>query len=269
MGSTTTSKLEVIDKGSCSGSHPVPLVFVHGAFQAAWCWDENFLDFFAAHGYRAVAFSLRGHGSSPSSKTVRNCSIADYVEDLCSVCADMSPKPVVIGHSMGGFVVQKYLEAHDVPGAVLMASAPPRGHLRTLIRQLRQRPRNCMKFGLTGDPSDLCGTSDGFRKLYFSERTPDAVLADAARRFQPDSLRALNLDMTVGHRVTPERVSTSVLVLGGESDGTYTRRDVLSTATAYRTVAEFFPETGHQMMLDSTWASVAERIRMWLMSQGL
>jgi pimeloyl-ACP methyl ester carboxylesterase len=269
MGSATTSRLEVIDKGRCSGLHPVPLVFVHGAFQAAWCWDENFLDFFAGHGYRAVAFSLRGHGSSPSSKPVRSCSIADYVEDLCSVCADLSPKPVVIGHSMGGFVVQKYLETHDAPAAVLMASAPPRGHLRALTRLLRQRPGNCMKFGLTGDPSDLYGTSDGFRNLYFSERTPDVVLADAARRFQPDSLRALNLDMTLGNRVTPERVSTSVMVLGGHSDGTYRRTDVLATAAAYRTVAEFFPDTGHQMMLDSTWASVAQRIQMWLASRGL
>jgi pimeloyl-ACP methyl ester carboxylesterase len=269
MGSTTTSKLEVIDKGRCSRSHPVPLVFVHGAFQAAWCWDENFLDFFAGHGYRAVAFSLRGHGSSPSSKPLRSCPIADYVEDLCSVCADLAPKPVVIGHSMGGFVVQKYLETHDAPAAVLMASAPPRGHLKALTRLLRQRPRNRMKFGRTGDPSDLYGNSDGFRRLYFSECTPDAVLADAATRFQPDSLRALNLDMTLGNRVRPERVGTSVLVLGGQNDGTYTRTDVLTTAAAYRTMAEFFPETGHQMMLDSTWASVAERIRMWLMSQGV
>jgi hypothetical protein len=150
-----------------------------------------------------------------------------------------------------------------------MASAPPRGHLRALTRLLWQRPRNCLKFGLTGDPSDLYGTSDGFRKSYFSERTAVAVLADAAKRFQPDSLRALNLDMTLGNRVTPERVSTSVLVLGGQSDGTYTRTDVVTTAAAYRTVAEFFPETGHQMMLDSTWASVAERIHMWLVSQGL
>ena len=252
-----------------SGSHPVPLVFVHGAFQAAWCWDENFLDFFAGHGYRAVAFSLRGHGSSPSSRPVRVCSIADYVEDLRSICADLSPKPVLIGHSMGGFVVQKYLEAHDAPGAVLMASAPPRGQLRTVTRLLRQRPWNCLKFGLTGDPSDLYGTPDGFRKLYFSERTPEAVLAAAAGRFQLDSLRALNLDMTVGNRVTPERVSTPVLVLGGHSDGTYTGTDLVTTAAAYRTVAEFFPETGHQMMLDSTWASVAERIRMWLLSHGL
>ena len=56
--------LEVIDKGSATDSHPVPLLFVHGAWHAAWCWDENFLGFFADKGYRAVALSLRNHGSS-------------------------------------------------------------------------------------------------------------------------------------------------------------------------------------------------------------
>jgi pimeloyl-ACP methyl ester carboxylesterase len=56
--------LEVIDKGSLSRTHPSPLLFVHGGQHAAWCWDENFLDYFAAEGYRAVALSLRGHGTS-------------------------------------------------------------------------------------------------------------------------------------------------------------------------------------------------------------
>jgi hypothetical protein len=43
--------LEVIDKGSASKSHPVPLLFVHGAGLSAWCWDDRVLDFFADNGY--------------------------------------------------------------------------------------------------------------------------------------------------------------------------------------------------------------------------
>ncbi len=42
--------LEVIDKGSCSQAHPVPLLFVHGGWHGAWCWDDHFLDFFAGCG---------------------------------------------------------------------------------------------------------------------------------------------------------------------------------------------------------------------------
>jgi hypothetical protein len=43
--------LELIDKGSATESHPVPLLFVLGGWHAAWCWDEHFLDFFVDKGF--------------------------------------------------------------------------------------------------------------------------------------------------------------------------------------------------------------------------
>jgi pimeloyl-ACP methyl ester carboxylesterase len=119
--------LEVIDKGSCTEAHPAPLLFVHGVAHAAWCWDEHFLDFFADKGYRALAVSIRGHGGSPTSKPLRKCSIADYIDDVDAVADTLPTRPVVIGHSMGGFVVQKYLESHHAPASVLVASFPPGG----------------------------------------------------------------------------------------------------------------------------------------------
>jgi hypothetical protein len=60
--------LEVIDKGSCSESHPVPLLFVHGGWHGAWCWEEYFLDFFADKGYRALAVSPSGPWKQPNTK---------------------------------------------------------------------------------------------------------------------------------------------------------------------------------------------------------
>jgi pimeloyl-ACP methyl ester carboxylesterase len=74
--------LEVIDKGATSASHPHPLLFVHGAWHAAWCWDEHFLPYFADRGYRAVALSLRGHGGSATPKPLRALSFTDYIEDI-------------------------------------------------------------------------------------------------------------------------------------------------------------------------------------------
>jgi pimeloyl-ACP methyl ester carboxylesterase len=37
-------------------------------WHGAWCWDEHFLDFFAEHGFRAAAVSLRAHGKSATSQ---------------------------------------------------------------------------------------------------------------------------------------------------------------------------------------------------------
>ena len=47
---------------------------------------------------------------------------------------------MLIGHSMGGGVVQKYLETHDLPCAVLMASMPPRGALASMLKFMRRHP---------------------------------------------------------------------------------------------------------------------------------
>src|SRR6202008_4139991 len=64
--------LDVIEKRPSRESDNAPVLFVHGAWHGAWCWDEHFLDFFAAKGYRSLAVSLRGHGKSPAPKSMVN-----------------------------------------------------------------------------------------------------------------------------------------------------------------------------------------------------
>lgn len=131
---------ETIDKGRSTGGHPAPLVFIHGAWHGAWCWDEHFLDFFADRGYHAVAINLRGHGGRPAPRTLNKCSIGDFVEDVCAVANRLPVPPVVIGHSMGGLVVQKYLETHRGPAGVLLASVPTRGANGFAMRWARRHP---------------------------------------------------------------------------------------------------------------------------------
>src|ERR1700682_5040956 len=107
--------LEVIDRGRSTESHPAPLLFVHGANHAAWCWDEHFLDYYADRGYRAVALSLRGHGNSPTSTPLRSCSPADYVDDVASVADSLPARPVVYRSLHGR------LRGAKVPGAARRA----------------------------------------------------------------------------------------------------------------------------------------------------
>jgi pimeloyl-ACP methyl ester carboxylesterase len=49
-------QLEVIANAK-NETRPAPILFVHGAWHAAWCW-ENFLPYFAQQGYAAYAISL-------------------------------------------------------------------------------------------------------------------------------------------------------------------------------------------------------------------
>jgi pimeloyl-ACP methyl ester carboxylesterase len=259
--------LEVIEKGSVSELHPVPLLFVHGAWHAAWCWDEHFLGFFADKGYRALAVSLRGHGSSPAAK-LRACSIADYVEDVSAVADGLPKGPVVIGHSLGGFVVQKYLESHQAPAGVLMASMPPRGNLGSGLRWIKQHPWHFTKLVATGKSLPYVNTPQLARERFFSAQMTDAQIAHYVTRLQEESTR-IGLDCLVLNLPRPKRVTTPLLVLGAQNDRAHTADEIRATACAYRTEAEFFPKMGHNMMLEPGWEAVAERIHNWLGTLGL
>ena len=260
--------LEVIDKGSCSESHPAPLLFVHGAWHAAWCWDEHFLGFFSDKGYRALAVSLRGHGNSPASRALRTCSLADYVHDVESIANSLPTTPVVIGHSMGGFVVQKYLESRDARAGVLIASVPPRGSFGFTMRLMKRRPWLTTRAIVTGKSLQCFDTPELAREGFFSARAPESDVARYAARLQEESQR-VSLDAMLLNLPRPRRVTTPLLVLGAERDGSITQNEVRATARAYRSEAEIFPAMGHDMMLEPGWAAVAERIHTWLGTHGL
>jgi pimeloyl-ACP methyl ester carboxylesterase len=259
--------LEVLDKGSCTDSHPAPLLFVHGGWHAAWCWDEHFLNFFSDKGYRALAVSLRGHGNSPTPKPLRSCSVADYVDDVASVADSLPARPVVIGHSMGGFVVQKYLESRDAPAGVLVASMPARGCLGISMRLMRRHPWLVTMALIKGQWLRCVGTPELARESFFSRASQSdvarfaALLGEESQRVAYDGL-LLNLPR-------PNQVTTPLLVLGAEYDRCVAPKEVNATARAYRTHAEIFPEMGHDMMLEPGWDTVAERIDTWLGMLGL
>jgi pimeloyl-ACP methyl ester carboxylesterase len=259
--------LEVIDKGSSTDSHPVPLLFVHGACGTAWCWDEHFLDFFAHKGYRAVALSLRGHGASTSSKPLNSCSIADYVDDVRAVADELGSPPAIIGHSMGCTVILNYLARHRSPAAVLLAPCTPQGIRRLAYRIIRRHPWIVLRVNTFGTQADLFNTPALAREFLFSAGTPASIVESCATRIEPESTRAVRETAT---RLPDAGLMTApMLVLGAAEDGSRVDGDVAAAARHYRTDAELFPNMGHMMMMEPGWEAVAERIDGWLGGEGL
>src|SRR5690348_10340311 len=258
--------LEVIDTGVCTPAHPAPLLFVHGAWHGAWCW-ERFLDYFAGNGYRALAVSLRGHGASPSPRSVRRCSFADYVDDVASIAEGLPSMPVLIGHSLGGLVVQKYLESNDAPAGVLVASAPPKGGGRFARQLMRSHPWLMTRSVFTGDAAYGYNTPRLARKWFYSAATPEEDVVRYAAMIGNESARVAV--ETMRNPVKPARVTTPMLVLGAELDACITVAEVHDTARAYGVEPVIVGGIGHNMMLDTGWTAVAERIDGWLGGRGL
>ena len=260
--------LEVIDKGSVTEAHPVPLLFVHGSWHAAWCWEEKFLGFFAERGYRAVALSLRNHGNSGKANP-RTCSVADLAGDVASVAQDLPSDPVVVGHSMGGLVLQKYLETRSAPAGVLLASMPVSGASRALLRIMGRHPLRFATAMLTGKSLRAVNTPEAARENFYSASSSEADVARYAALLDEEYVGRQLFDLTLLSLPKPRRVTTPLLVLGAESDACFSQDEVRKTARAYGTEAVFFPNMGHNMMLEPEWQAVAETIDGWLVDRGL
>ncbi|WP_312854593.1 alpha/beta hydrolase [Paludibacterium denitrificans] len=57
---------------------------------------------------------MEGHGESEGQDYLAAISIDDYVKNLHDAIQQIGTPPIVIGHSMGGFVLQQYLTTHTL-----------------------------------------------------------------------------------------------------------------------------------------------------------
>jgi pimeloyl-ACP methyl ester carboxylesterase len=257
-------QLEIISRHPNADAKSTPLLFVHGSFTGAKIWDEFFLSYFAEQGYQAHAVSLRGHGASAGRSGLRWWSLADYVADLKQVVSILPRAPVLIGHSLGGMVVQKYLERHPASGAVLMASVPPHGLLPSLAGMMASNPLLLHHLGLIQWLGPDTASFKVMREALFSDHTPDATVLNYIRLFQGESQR-VSLDMLGLDPLRLRRdLNIPLLVMGAEHDAFISAHLVEMTARYYRTHAVIFPKMAHAMMLEEKWEPVAEHLLGWL-----
>jgi len=103
-----------------------PVVFSHGWPLNANAWDEQ-LHFFASSGYRAIAHDRRGFGRS--SQPWNGHDMDTFSDDLAALLDALDlQQAILVGHSMGGGEVTRYLGRHGtrrVAKAALIGAIPP------------------------------------------------------------------------------------------------------------------------------------------------
>jgi alpha-beta hydrolase superfamily lysophospholipase len=169
---------------------------------------------------------------------------------------------------MGGYVVQKYLETHNAPAAVLLASVPTAGILGMFLRWLKRHPVSILKMLLLLDPWYMVSTPAEAKDVFFSDDYPEEEFLKHYALIQGESTLAA-LEMALLRLPRPKRVKTPVLVIGAEKDRIFTVAEQQKTARAYNTTATLYPHTAHDMLLEPTWQAVTDQILNWLHSHDL
>lgn len=254
--------LEVIAASPAGKEQARTVLFVHGAFAGAWMWGETYLQRFAQAGYEAWALSLRGHGDSDGRDCIDHHSVRDYVDDVMSVADAMPDPPILVGHSMGGFVVQKVLEHRTAPAAVLMASVPPQGLLAASFHLAFSHPDLFFQLNRLLGGADI--PAEAVAQALFARPVPENRLRRALRQMNPESQRAI-WDMSMFNLVSMHAVHrTPLMVLGAEEDRLIPAFVVQSTARAYGVPDHLFAGHGHGFPLESDGERIADAVIDWL-----
>ncbi len=99
-----------------------PLVFLHGVGGAARAWRDQLRVF--GHSYRAIAWDMPGYGASAPFKSVSITTLAEAFAEFLQALE--ITKPALVGHSVGGMVVQQALAKNPtIAGAIVLAQTSP------------------------------------------------------------------------------------------------------------------------------------------------
>lgn len=228
------------------------IVFVHGMCHGAWCWDEQFIPYFERLGYHCIAFNLPGHETEGSIRRI-SYSLSDYVQALRNEVEKLDEPPIIIGHSMGGMILQHFLKTGSCKKAILMSSVPPSGALLPSIRVIFRYPGvipYLLRRNLTG----------AFKKYPHLMLNKTLLIARYAHRMCAESFRAyLGLFIPVSHIS-----SIPILVLGGSQDGLLNVREFESTANYYQAKLTIIEGGSHDLMLDEDYEKSALAIEKWI-----
>ncbi|TFV88747.1 alpha/beta fold hydrolase [Blastococcus sp. CT_GayMR16] len=247
-----TQGLEVLERRPAVDTGRPPLLFVHGLGHGAWCW-EHWQAAAAEAGFPTYAVSLRGHGRSPG--RLRTALLREYVDDVVATAAALPRPAVLVGHSMGGLVVQQALARYAARAAVLVAPVPAHPALASLAAIARRHPLDALRI--------VAGGSLPLRPDYLFHELDEAQAQTHSDRCHGESA-VVQYQLLMHRPARPPLGSPPVLVLATPDDRLVPIRGVRSTAARYGAEVVEFPGMGHDLMLDARWREPLDAMVAWL-----
>jgi alpha-beta hydrolase superfamily lysophospholipase len=196
-------------------------------------------------------------------------SILDYVDDLEKEIRNLSGKPIVMGHSMGGLLAQILTSRGLAKPAVLITPASPRGILALKPSVIKAFFSIMMKPGFWKKPNRIPFKSCVYAIMHLL--APDVQRTEYSKSVYESGRAAAEigfwlLDPNQATKVDESAVTCPVLIIAGSQDRITPAAVVRNTAKRYKAVSTFkeYADHAHSIILETGWEKVAEDIEAWL-----
>ena len=253
-------KLEIVTKKPKHITHKDQLLFIHGAAGGAW-YFYHYQDYFMNQGFVTHALSLQSHGQSEG-KPIDTLTLDDYVCDVIFAMKEIDAPLIVIGHSMGGAVVLKALEAHpSLFKHVILLSPPPFwgidpksplglffGEMMTFLREMR---KNETYQGLS---------LEGLLRMTMFNDLIDLDALSIIRKQLVKESQLVRYALLKPYLKNPNSLQKTITLIGSYKDHLVSSKDIIEMGKVFMGQTILLEDAPHFMMLAPNWEESAEAI---------
>jgi len=244
------------------------VIFIHGMFVTPLCWS-GWIDRFNTRGILCEAPAWPHHEGVPAELRAQHPNAAlgrltldELFAHFEAIVKKQPSPPVLIGHSMGGLIVQTLINRGLGARGVAIDSAPAKGV--TVLRWSMLRSNLPILFG----SGPVLLSESQWRYAFDNTSTPDEVHAHDEKQLVPES--KLVGRGALGAKIDWERAHAPLLFVGGGADHIIPHAVNEANVKKYahagsRVDYKLFDGRTHYTILDGKgWEEVCDFVGDWI-----
>lgn len=254
------------------------VVFVTGAFVSHTSWAE-WQTYFESKGYTVHAPAWPHKDGDPATLRsqqphagIASVGLDTVLDHYTAFIRQLPEKPILVGHSLGGLIVQLLLQRDIAVAGVAIHPVPPQGvlTLKWSFYKATWRP-----LGLFSSVNEtFLMTPDEWKYAFTNGMTEEEQLSSYEKYVIPESRRASRQALTGVGRVDFTRPHVPLLIMSGSEDNIIPASLNYTNFKKYRTpgsVTDYreFPGRNHYVLGQPTWKENADYLLDWLEQRGV
>lgn len=247
------------------------IVFIHGLFVNNTSWSE-WKSYFENKGFTVYTPANPGHEGDPVQlkqnihPQLTRTGFKDVVMNIASFIDTLPEKPIVVGHSLAGLVVQKLIEMDKAVAGISIDGAPPKNVFAPWATIKVVFP--VVNFFKGSSP--FLGSRDWYHHAFFnnyskqeSDKLYDQIAVPESRMIARDTL------LTSFAKVDFSKPHQPLLFIGGEKDNIFPSTFTKKIAGSYKdknSITDYtsFAGRSHFICGEEGWQEVADHVISWI-----